>query len=272
MNLLEIVRHLESPFTQERYQNLTQLLKKWNIPFTIQTYGTGHNIIVRPDSRRKFIGISSHYDVVPHSPGANDNASAMAVCLAILQKLQHHEFRNFDVYVFFFDEEERNLIGSKMYVQKSGIGAMMGLINLEMVGQGNQFALWSLDKYWKGKLLETFEKAAQQAGIVTQRFDQIVAHYADHISFRKAGLADAFTLTCISDKDREVSYHYYRAQEFEVDKEVLQEILQEAPLFQHYHKPSDKSIHLSEETLQMTVDTLWETLLRMDVHTPAASF
>ncbi len=264
MHLLEIVQELESTSNQERYHKLTQLLMKGNIPFMIQNYGTGNNIIVKPESKRKCIGISSHFDAVPGSPGANDNASSVAVCLAILEKLQHHTFRNFDVCVFFFDEEERNLIGSQTYVQKSGIASLAGLLNLEMVGQGNQFALWSLDKHWKGTLLETFETVAQQAGIQTQRFDHIVTNTADHVSFRKAGLADAFTLTCISDKDLEVSYHYYKAQEFEVDKNTLHEILQEAPLFRHYHRPTDQSMHLSEETLQMTVDTVWKTLLALD--------
>lgn len=264
MKLLDIVHDLEKGAGRERSEYIKQFLTKYHISFSTQCYNSGENIVVKPTSRKPIVAISSHFDVIPQSPGANDNASAIAVCLAILNKFQTRRFANFDMAVFFFDEEERGLKGSKAYAAEFGIGGMSALINLELVGQGNQFALWSLNEQSTGKALETFEKSAYDSAIPTRRFDRIVTNSADHLSFRKAGLQDAFTITCVSEKDLRVAYHYYKALEFDVDKSVLQEIMQEAPLFKHYHRPSDLSIHLSEDSLQMTADCIWTTLLRLD--------
>jgi len=65
-------------------------------------------------------------------------------------------------------------------------------------------------------------------------------------------------------QDKEVAYHYYKAFEFDVSPETLYEIIQKAPLFEHYHQPTDLSENLSEESLQMAVDIIWDTLNLMD--------
>ena len=112
--------------------------------------------------------------------------------------------------------------------------------------------------------MQTFEKTSSENHINCQRFDRIVTNSADHISFRKAGLDDAFTITCVSEEDLQVAYHYYKAQEFDVDQATLQEILQQAPLFRHYHKTTDRSTYLSEASLQMTTSIIWQTLIQLD--------
>lgn len=264
MTLLSHIQNLEGKSTRDRFAWITQFLDRHHISYTLQPYSSGENILVKPRSRKPLVAISSHFDVVSRSPGANDNASAISVCLSILQQLQQHTFTHFDVAVFFFDEEEVGLRGSKAYVHQFGIRELRALFNLEMVGQGNQFALWSLNNTSVNKAADTFTTIAKSLQIDTHRFDQIVTNAADHQSFRKAGLQTAFSITCISDKDIEVANHYYKAQEFDVDKDTLREILAEAPLFRHYHATSDLSVHLSEESLQMTAKTLWNTLKELD--------
>ncbi|GAB4054126.1 M28 family peptidase [Spirosoma litoris] len=264
MHLLKIIQDLEGSSNNERSNYIKRFLSQNGIDYSVQQYQSGANLIVRPNHRKAVVALSSHFDVVPESPGANDNASAIAVCFAILYKIKTHRFTNFDLAVFFFDEEERGLKGSKAYVNQFGIDDIEALINLELVGQGDRFALWSLNETSSGKILEAFEEAARGANIYSRRFDQIVTNSADHLSFRKAGLNDAFTITCVSEEDLNVAYHYYKAQEFDVDRSVLQEIMQQAPIFKHYHKPTDLSIHLSEVCLQQTTETIWSTLLKFD--------
>lgn len=263
MYLMEIVKSLEGRSTQERFDVITRMLTQWRIPYKIQPFATGKNILVQ-STHKKWIGISSHIDAVKKSPGANDNASAIAVCLEILHRILKKPFKDLGISVFFFDEEETGLKGSKAYVAEYGMKGMMGLINLEMVGQGDKFALWPLDDLSQGKVLQTLEQVAAEKGIFTRRFDKIVTNTADHVSFANAGSQDVFSLTCISEKDVEVAYHYYKAQEFDVDMETLRDIMKQAPIFQHYHQPTDLSIYLSEESLQLTADTLWQTLLALD--------
>ena len=116
MELLPIVKYLESPSHKQRFDTITQVLDSWGIPFDIHLYKTGKNIIAYPAGNKPVVGVSSHFDVVPGSPGANDNGSSIAVCLGILKKLQAHVFKNIAIAVFFFDEEETGLKGSQAYV------------------------------------------------------------------------------------------------------------------------------------------------------------
>jgi hypothetical protein len=264
MQLMDFVRLVEGKSNEARHQCVCDVLREWGIKYQIQPYETGTNIFYKPDSRLPYIGIGSHFDVVPRSPGANDNGSAIAVALYILKQSLEHSFKKFSVAFFCFDEEEVGLVGSDAYIQAFGVQDMLALYNLELVGQGNKFALWSTNPSDKGKALETFEKVAKNKNIMSFRFDQIVTNLADHVTFREAGMQDAFTITCISDQDLEVAGEYYMAQAQNKGMDSLFKILQKAPLFQHYHQPTDQSIYLSEETLQMTAQTLWETLLEMD--------
>lgn len=262
---MHFVEALEKKSTSESFKVICEILDEWDIKFSLHHYGTGTNLIINTSNNSKpIIGVSCHYDIFGNTAGANDNASAIAVCLDILQKCRSHSFRNFEIILFFFDEEEVGLKGSKAYVSQYGTAQMMGLLNLEMVGMGTQFALWSCHKESKGKLLESFEKTCLTNDIVSQRFDKIVTNSADHLSFKKGNLEDAFSITCISDEDIAIASHYYKALAFEVETSTLFEILKQAPLFKNYHQPSDLSIYLSEDSLQMTAEMVWETLLEID--------
>jgi aminopeptidase YwaD len=83
---------------------------------------------------RVFI-LGAHYDTVPSSPGADDNASAIAVLLEVARNIQPDPL---DITVRFiaFSLEETNFIGSTHYVEKlkKGEEEVLGMISLEMVG------------------------------------------------------------------------------------------------------------------------------------------
>ena len=261
--LIEKIQTLEKLPDHQRFEQIVQWLHEIGCPPKIQQYSTGKNIILSSAKSYK-IGIGSHFDTVPNCPGANDNASAIVVCHALAELYKNDPLDNLGVEFFFFDEEERGLVGSHAYLKKFGLNGLRGFLNLELVGMGNQFAIWPVDHNHDGRLLNAFERTCSASGIGYGRYDQVIMNTADHESFRDVGLEDSFTITCISNKDVEVAYHYYRAMEFEVDSKTLYEIIQEAPLFQHYHQPSDKSEHLTEECLSMTVSTIWETLKMLD--------
>lgn len=264
MQLLSIVQELENKTSQQRLTFIQEYLSQKDIVPELHFYTTGLNLWVK-SPQEKFIGIGTHYDIVPNTGAANDNASSIAVALDILERYQNQPTKGFGLQFFFFDEEEVQLKGSRAYCQEYGIDNIAGLFNLEMVGQGDKFALWALNENSEGKLLKAFEEISQKRQIQSYRFDRIVTNYADHLSFREAGLGDeSFTITCISDKDLEVAEYYYKALNDNANFAKLQEIISQAPLFKHYHKASDLSIHLSEDSLQMTSDTLWETIQALD--------
>ena len=126
---------------------------------------------------------------------------------------------------------------------------------------GDTFALWPVATAQTEPLLEAFETVARGQQVRCNRFDQLVTNTADHVPFRKAGLRDAFTITCITDQDMATAQHYFRALAQQAGKGTLWEILAQAPLFRHYHQPTDTYEKLSEASLAMTSAAVWETIL-----------
>ncbi len=98
------------------------------------------NLILRLSSEGEFanqppILIGAHYDTVPGSPGADDNASGVAVLLE-LARLLSQEKRRFPVILAAFDLEEYGYLGSQAYAaylqqQKQPLRLML---SLEMLG------------------------------------------------------------------------------------------------------------------------------------------
>jgi hypothetical protein len=230
----------------------------------MQEYATGTNLIVDLGKPTLKIGISSHFDVIKGAGGANDNGAAIAVCLEIIKKFQSLNNLSVGLRIFFFDEEENGLLGSTAYVKSRSIKNIIGLINMELIGIGNKVALWPVHAQHKGPLIKTFELIARENKIESQRFDQIITNSADHVPFRKAGLFDSFTVTCVSDTDLEVAFHYYKALELGADKQTLFEILSKAPIFEHYHQSTDTFEKIGIDSIDMISRLIWETILKMN--------
>jgi Zn-dependent M28 family amino/carboxypeptidase len=260
MKLLEIVKLLDGQSNATRRELIVEHLDALGVPYTAQRYATGTNLLVDLGREGRKIGVGSHFDRVPISAGANDNGSALAVGLDIIRR--HQEAGSAaGVRVFFFDEEETGLKGSQAYVDRYGTADLAGLLNMELVGMGDTFALWPVTASSSGPLLGAFEAVAHRLGVSCHRFDQLVTNTADHLPFRRAGLRDAFTITRITDQDIAVAQRYFQALAQQADRPVLWEILAQAPLFQHYHQPTDTHDKLSEATLAMTANAIWETIL-----------
>lgn len=263
MTHLELIQQLDRKPNYERLEIIIQQLEKLNVEYHKQEYSSGANLIVDLGDSNKRIGVSSHFDRVPNSAGANDNGSAIAVCLDIIKKFKEISKSELGLRIFFFDEEENGLKGSTAYIKERGTKDLLGLINMELVGLGDKFALWPVNEKTNGQILTAFESVAKQRKIISRRFDQIVTNTADHLPFQKAGLQDSFTITCISDTDIEAAQRYYKALEFEVDKQALFEILSSAPIFEHYHRPTDTFDKLNENSILMTSEAIWSTILKI---------
>lgn len=78
--------------------------------------GSYDNIVVTsagpPD--RPCLLLGAHYDTVPDTPGADDNASAVAVCLECARLVKEHAVG--PTMVVFFNREEDGLLGSREFV------------------------------------------------------------------------------------------------------------------------------------------------------------
>ena len=261
MNYSNIIQQLDNKSNYERLAIIVKQLDDLKAIYQKHEYSTGINLIVDLGKPEKRVGVSSHFDRVQNSAGANDNSSAIAVCIDIIKKFKESGNNDLGIRVFFFDEEETGLKGSTAYVKYHGTKDLMGLINMELVGLGDKFALWPVNESNSGQLLTSFESASSERKIVSRRFDQIVTNTADHLTFQKAGLRDSFTVTCISDKDIDAAQHYFNALKLGLDKEALFEILASAPIFEHYHRPTDTYDRLNEGSILMTSTTIWDTII-----------
>ncbi|MBT9313708.1 M28 family peptidase [Leptothoe kymatousa] len=113
-------------------------LSQWGtptqMPFTCRGqvhYNIGLNLPGQSD--RAPIVIGAHYDTVPGCPGADDNATGVAVLLELARYFAAQPPQR-PVYLVAFDLEEYGLIGSQAYVQTQIDQPIHLMLSLEMLG------------------------------------------------------------------------------------------------------------------------------------------
>lgn len=195
---------------------------------------TGNVCCGNPRTARILIG--AHYDSVPNSPGADDNASAVAVMAAVAQVIGPQP----GIMYVAFNAEEDGLVGSREFLaQMHGrMSALETVHVLEMVGytdsspgsQQNPLPLLAIPT--KGDFLGI---VANDAELV----DQIMAH-AGGVSIPVVGLSlpKGMPLSAI----REVSPHFLRSDHVWFwERNIAAAMWTDTSEFRnpHYHKPED---------------------------------
>jgi hypothetical protein len=92
------------------------------------------NVIVGDPLQAKIL-IGAHYDAVPGAPGADDNASAVAVLLATARAIGSHK----DLCYVAFNGEECGFVGSEALVESHDRTCLEQVHILEMVGFTSNF-------------------------------------------------------------------------------------------------------------------------------------
>ncbi len=125
---------------------------------------TGRNVIgVKYGSNLKdqIVIISAHYDTRPLSPGADDDASGVAVMLEIARLFQNYT-SNRTIYFIAFDGEEVNMQGSRNWMEKHEDlkEDIIAVINVDMVAYGDNLSVVCLPQYsWLNNLFQTSSKS-----------------------------------------------------------------------------------------------------------------
>ncbi len=99
-----------------------------------------HNLMAHsPSSKEAKWIIGAHFDAVPGTDGADDNASGVA-CLLESARLLVHSKSVSEIDFLFFNLEEDGMIGSSHYVSrlKRNKTKIQGMLSLEMVGYTSQ--------------------------------------------------------------------------------------------------------------------------------------
>lgn len=134
----------------------------------------------------KRIVVGAHFDTVANSPGANDNASGVAVVLAVARFLADVPCRTAPVTIAMFDQEEIGLFGSRAFAQTLAVADVRAVHTIDQVAWDDDG-----DRVFELELptaaLEAEWRAA--ATIVGVPLTRTTTSGTDHESFRDRGFA-----------------------------------------------------------------------------------
>jgi aminopeptidase YwaD len=129
-------RHLAAveKFIKAEFENYGLDVESNSFPYAGETF---HNIVaqLRPPGTDPLIIIGAHFDSVVGTPGADDNASGVAVLLEAARLLSQVALAT-QVLFCAFNLEELNMIGSTAFARKLKTAGkkVAAMISLEMVG------------------------------------------------------------------------------------------------------------------------------------------
>ena len=145
---MDMITHLEALAQKDpdqRRQALAQALEAERLSYTLQEEEASFknprgvaNYLLTPWQETPCLLFCAHYDAVPGSFGANDNAASLCILIALAKELK---MRNLPARFAFFDGEENGNAGSRFYAAQMDKSAITGIINLDVCGFGDTIAI-----------------------------------------------------------------------------------------------------------------------------------
>lgn len=184
--------HLEALIIKdpdERRQALADVLHAEGLCYTTQSeepsikYPRGVvNYLLEPDTDTPSLLFCAHYDAVPGSFGANDNAAAICILIKLAKELKE---RHIPARFAFFDGEETGNSGSKLYAVNADRDTVTGVINLDLCGYGDTIAI-----YGKGNEKKTALAPFCGKSFLKKHNGQLVKYLppSDDTSFSQSGI------------------------------------------------------------------------------------
>lgn len=158
--------------------------------------GSGVNLSVDLGSGDRVLVLIAHHDAVPGSPGANDNAGAVAILLSLLGRLTVPP--GLRVRLLFTAAEELGYLGARAYVREVPLAGIVGVLSLELCGIGDALAVW--DAVDSSPFLAKVRGALEGLGLRSDETYHVVGRIpvfgSDHRAFADAGVP-AYGLTIV---------------------------------------------------------------------------
>lgn len=224
-------RHREQPGVKAALHYITDRLSGYGYDVTEERFGPGaHEVNVIASApgapAGRIVEICAHWDTVPDSPGADDNASGVAGLLEVARVLAGTPLRH-GLRFCAFGEEEYGLRGSSAHVARLGDADVDAYV-LEMIGftaerqsfpaaftglievpeRGDFIA--AIANEGSAALLETFTTAATGHvpvwGLAVPPFMEEPVRRSDHVPYWDAGRRALF----IGDSGDYRNAHYHR--------------------------------------------------------------
>ncbi len=147
---------------------------------------TAYNVVAKPKRGALCETVSGgHYDGVPMTGAADDNAAGTATVLELARVVAALKLPARHCFVL-FSAEEFGLYGSKIYVGQLDAAertALRGMLNLDAVGTAS-----GLDLIGSADLIEVARLAARKIGIEARASSLPPNMGSDHVSFQKADI------------------------------------------------------------------------------------
>jgi Zn-dependent M28 family amino/carboxypeptidase len=125
--------YLESAFVDDGYA-------VWRQTYSCYGKSVSNLIVEKAGAEQEFVIIGAHYDTVPGTPGADDNASAVAGLLELARLMKENKNKKTLIFVAFVNEEPpcfgSNNMGSMVYakhLKERGVSVEV-MASLEMIG------------------------------------------------------------------------------------------------------------------------------------------
>lgn len=174
-------------------ENIRDALQTGAVQTTVEVTpprGTAYNVVARPAGVTQCTTVTGgHFDSVPVTGGAHDNASGTAVTVEVARLAAANRLPGANCFVL-FGAEEFGLLGSAHYVAQlpaAELGAMRAMVNIDVVGAEGAIGLIG-----SSDLIELARVEGDRAGIETVTGDVPAGAGSDHASFLSAGVPVIF--------------------------------------------------------------------------------
>jgi len=208
--MLRHTKELEKRSNKDRTDYVKKQLQRLKVNYEIQSFKhkilRGENIIVTEfcDDDKNQLLLTAHTNKYFSSPGANDNASGVAVLLKIIGNLKRLNLKKTNqVKIVFFDHEDglAYLDGSTYFANHNNLTHINFVLNLDGVGMGNSFTVSpeitnETKNAYKIHLLKLF----RESEIKFHSFNLPPLMIEDHIPFITKGVS-AVSLNLMSKQD-----------------------------------------------------------------------
>lgn len=269
---LDTVRLLAGRANAERARVLEAVLRGRALPYARLPFrtveGGGVSFVAEVGSGPPVLLLAAHHDAVPGSPGANDNAAAVAILLDLATRLTRDPPRRLAVRLAFFGAEERGMLGSRVYARRVAPGELIGVVSLELCGIGDSLALWDVTPTLEeSRLVRTWTAAVRALGYRRDETYHLAAPVpffgSDHRPFADRGVA-AVGLTAVPAAAAEA----LRAFIYGGVRGILVPPGRRPPPFTTYHTSGDRPETLEPATLDRVGAALEALCRQLDAGRP----
>jgi len=191
-------------FVETRFERLGYHVRRTNVRVpagnswgTPVRRGTSVNVIAEPkgfDAREPYVVIGAHLDTVPVAPGAEDNASGIAVMLQLAKMVSQQPAALPVQFIAFGAEEPRGSgdalhhFGSRQHLadlSRSERRVIQAMVSLDRVGVRASYVPVCTANSSANRVRDAMRAAARRADIPTRTCTN---YTSDHWSYAKAGI------------------------------------------------------------------------------------